>query len=255
VGATVLPLRLSLFHDLPQDGVGTLLGLLGLAALAALVAAARPRRGQGGAAAGSPRGAALWGALAWLLALLPVLSPARLTVLRADRFLMLPTLGLLLGAAPVLGAALARRAGAWVGGAAVVVLAALTVLDAASFRSEESLARAAYRARADSPEANYRMGYFALERGRAGEALWFLARAYSPGRPPRLQARGEYLKGKAHQALGEKDLARAAYARALRLWPKYGEAAQALRALQAATPPGTPAGAGQAPGPPGAPRP
>ena len=135
------------------------------------------------------RGGLRWGCWFFVIALLPVVHLVPLWTLLADRFLLLPSVGLALAVAAALSWLPGRARRMEVGIAVVVAVVYLgaTSLEARRFRSDESLFAFGVAEVPDSGLSQHNLGLDLLKRGEFARALEHLLRAEELGRrDPRL---------------------------------------------------------------------
>ncbi|MEO6952927.1 MAG: hypothetical protein ABI321_14065 [Polyangia bacterium] len=135
------------------------------------------------------RGGLRWGVWFFVIALVPVLHFVPLWTLLADRFLLLPSVGLALAVAAALSFLPERARRLEVGVAVVVALVYLgaTSLEARRFRNDESLFAFGVEEVPDSGLSQHNLGLDLLKRGEFVRALEHLQRAEALGRrDPRL---------------------------------------------------------------------
>jgi tetratricopeptide (TPR) repeat protein len=154
--------------------LGSVLGALGAAALYG-VCLPRSRRGL--------RLGALW----FLLALLPVLQLVPMWTLLADRFLLVPSIGIALAIGALLAELGKRPAALSVVALTALVWAGGLALERGRFADDTRFWAWAVETVPDSSLSNHNLGLLFLDRGEPARSLPYLERAYALGRRhPRL---------------------------------------------------------------------
>jgi protein O-mannosyl-transferase len=171
------------------------------------------------------------GAWLYVVGLGPVLHLVPLWTKMADRFLLLPSVGLAVIGAGLLARALPRRRPLYLGiaAAACCAWAVGTALEARRFQSDEALFAYGVEEVPDSNLAHHNLGLTLLKRGEIDRAIVHLTRAHELGRrDPRLY---HHLAG-ALEARGRYEDAERVIARAIKLKPDYGNAYAQRAALE-----------------------